>query len=263
MNTSSVVNLHRFLMICILCFLAGCAADPVSLKLENSLPPDKLSYYSDSFDKFRDDLWDKSAVLYKDSQLENFQLADMIYRDGKLIITTQKDCFSKASLSSRFTLKGDFDIQLDCRFNLLRGVYPMDQVMFFGVFDKSSGEIGDMHLVLIGVSQNYARSRIRVYSKVKNINSGGGIFRSEEIQGFSGSLRMARIGQNVTTYYRQSMAPWKKLSSYPLSTGNLNVGFALQNFTAKIHYLDSALPVTAEFIEFKINAAQGIVEEDI
>lgn len=253
MKTSAMANLLRFLLPFMLLVNAGCASDPVSLKIENGLPPDKLAYYSDPFDTFRDDLWDKSALLYQDSQLENFQLADMIYREGKLIITTRKDCFSKGSLNSKYALQGDFDIQLDCRFNPLRGSHLMDQIMWFGVVDIGSGDPGNIDLVSIGVSQDF------LFSRAKN-RVGGQI---EAIQGFNGSFRVVRAGRTVSTFYRQKGTRWKQLGSFPFSNGNLTVAFLLQNFTAKTSYLKSALPFTAEFFEFRINAAQGIVEEEI
>ena len=228
MKSFAMVNLRRFLSPIMLLFLAGCAADPVSLKVENSLPPDKLAYYSDPFDSFRDDLWDKSAVLYKDTQMENFQLAEMIYRNGKLTITTKKDCFSKRSLGSRFALQGDFDIQLDCRFNLLRGYQPMDQGMLLAIFDRGSGQFDNFDLVIIGVYKNKLENRVRLFSKAK-FHGRSSFARSERIQGFQGSFRMVREGRKVTTYYRQRSAPWKKVGSFPFSTSNLTVGFLLQN----------------------------------
>jgi hypothetical protein len=262
MKKFATVNLRRFLSPLMLLFLAGCAADPVSLKVSNGLPPDKLAYYSDPFDSFRDDLWDKSAVLYKDTQTENFQLAEMIYRNGKLTITTKKDCFSKGSLNSKFTLQGDFDIQLDCRFKPLRGYQPMDQVMSFAIIDRGSGDIGNLDLVSIGVSQNLARNRVNLFSRARVLGFSR-FSHPQAIQGFQGSLRVVREGWTVTTLYRQKRAPWKVLGSFPFSTRNLTVGFLLQNFTHRISYLKSASPFTAEFFEFKINAAQGIVEEEI
>jgi hypothetical protein len=255
METSAMSNLLRFLLPFMLLSLAGCASDPVSLKIGSGLPPDKLAYYSDHFEKFRDDLWDKSALLYQDSQLENFQLADMIYRDGKLIITTERDCFSKGSLNSKFALQGDFDIQLDCRFNPLHGSHQMDQILWFGVVNKRPGDAVNIDFVSIGVSQDFLFSRAK--------NTVGRSPQIEAIQAFNGSFRIVRAGRTVTTFYRQKVAPWKQLGSFPFSTSNLIVGFLLQNFTAKTSYLKSALPFSAEFFEFRINAAQGIVEEEI
>ena len=231
MRKPAIIHRLRILSTSLLLFIPGCATDPVSLKVENSLPPDKLSYYSDTFDTYRDDLWDKSAVLYKASQMTNFQLADMNYQNGKLIVTTKKDCFSKASLNSKFSLQGDFDIQLDCHFSPLRGYQPMDQVMVLIVIEKGSGEIGNLRFVNIGVSQNLARSRAFLYSYATK--SGGGPPQSNAIQNFHGSLRMVRDGRTVTTYYKQRWAQWKKLRSFPFSNGNLIVGFAVQNFTPR------------------------------
>ena len=42
------------LLIIFLPFIQGCATEPISFKIENSLPQSKLAYYDDSFDKLRD-----------------------------------------------------------------------------------------------------------------------------------------------------------------------------------------------------------------
>lgn len=263
MKAPAIICLLRILPTTVLICLLGCLADPIGLKVKNSLPPDKLSFYSDSFDTFRNDLWDKSAYLYKDSQMANFHLADMIYRNGKLTITTKKDCFSKASLGSRFALQGDFDVQLDCSFNPLRGRQPMNQVLLLLLWDKSTGTVDSFDNVQIAISQTYWHDSAKVFSAART----GGIMPSgnlEDIQGFSGSLRVVRTGRTVTTFYRNNPAyRWRKMAAYLFSTGNLNVGFGLQNFTVHTRRLGKAPSFAAEFFEFKVNAAQGIVEEEI
>jgi hypothetical protein len=51
-----------FLVLFLISF-QGCATEPISFKIENSLPQSKLAYYSDPFDKLREDFWDKADNL--------------------------------------------------------------------------------------------------------------------------------------------------------------------------------------------------------
>ena len=60
----------------------GCVTDTASLKIEKSLPQNKLAYYNDSFDKFRTDLWDNAGYLHNEAQEANFKLAKMRIDDG-------------------------------------------------------------------------------------------------------------------------------------------------------------------------------------
>jgi hypothetical protein len=261
MNVASQTHLLRIFSSFLLLLFWGCANNLAPFKIENSLPPDRLAYYSDSFDTFREDLWEKTAFIYKDTQMGDFQLADMVYRGGKLVITTRKDCYSKASLITKYMLRGDFDIQMDCRFSPIRDLQPMDQVLGLIAFGKGSAEIGNIDFVNILVARGMGRSKTFLISNARN--RAGKSPKKKEILDFDGSLRMIRTGRTVSTYYRQKGKAWKKLSDFPLSTDDLIIGFALQNFTSRTNNLKAALPFTAEFSEFKINAVQGIVEEEI
>ncbi|MCJ7684013.1 MAG: hypothetical protein MUO68_06925, partial [Desulfobacteraceae bacterium] len=81
-------------------FFPGCATDMATLKIEKSLPQNKLAYYNDSFDKLREDLWDKSVAASK-RHLANFKLADMKFEDGQLKVVTKAGYFSTGGLVSR------------------------------------------------------------------------------------------------------------------------------------------------------------------
>ena len=101
----------------------------------------------------REDLWDRAGYLYREEQVQNFKQADLRFDNGKLIIRTQAGSFSKGGLSSKYVLRGDFDIQLNCRMDFIKGISSrdMDQAFNFGVFDKSL-KIGKMSMALIGLS---------------------------------------------------------------------------------------------------------------
>ena len=57
--------------------LLACVADKAHLQTENSLPPNELAYYNDSFDTMREDLWNKAGYINLEEQMQNFKLADM------------------------------------------------------------------------------------------------------------------------------------------------------------------------------------------
>jgi len=120
-----------------LTFLQGCATEQVPLKIEKSLPQSKLSYYNDSFDRLREDLWDKGTVTHNKEQDANFELSDIAIENGKLKIETKTWSFSRVGLGTRYVFRGDFDIQIDCDFDFLEGKVEMDQRVVFAVFEKN------------------------------------------------------------------------------------------------------------------------------
>ncbi|MBW1672810.1 MAG: hypothetical protein JRJ45_04040 [Deltaproteobacteria bacterium] len=65
-----------FFIACLVSF-QGCVTEKATLKIEKSLPQSKLAYYNDSFDKLREDIWEKAALVLKEAQLSNFKAADM------------------------------------------------------------------------------------------------------------------------------------------------------------------------------------------
>ena len=125
------------LLVSSLISLQGCATQPSTFKIENSLPQDKLAYYNDSFDRLREDVWDKAGYMHSEPVRANFRQANMVIEDGKLRIDTQTGSFSKGGLASRYVIKGDFDIQIDCHIDFLNGFQDMDQVVAFAVLDRA------------------------------------------------------------------------------------------------------------------------------
>ena len=78
----------------------GCVTDTATLKIEKSLPQNKLAYYNDSFDELRNDLWDQAGLVYQKQQLQNYKSPDMRIENGQLLIQTQVGSFSKGHRSS-------------------------------------------------------------------------------------------------------------------------------------------------------------------
>jgi hypothetical protein len=242
--------------------LLSCATDKASLQVENSLPQSELKYYNAAFDKMHEDLWDRAGYLYREEQVQNFKQADLRFESGKLIIRTQTGSFSKGGLSSKYALRGDFDIQLNCRMDFLKSISGMDQVITIGVFDKGLKK-GKMNVVIIGLSleggfiQGHLFSNCIVNGKRKR----GGSRRTEN---FNGTFRFVRTGKTISTLYRKAgEAEWTKMNTFRVTDKDMIVGFQLRNFFGNRTTIQANHSISAEFDSLKINAAREIIEEEI
>ena len=240
----------------------GCFTDTATLKIEKSLPQNKLAYYNDSFDKFRTDLWEKAGYTHNKAQEANFKLAKMRIDDGKLRVETETGCFSKGGLTSKYTLRGDFDIQVDCQIDFLEGIYNMEQSLVFTAIGKGK-EIGKHDTVFLSLFKKGGRDFNTIYSASwKN----GRFHRGDwhKINNFDGSLRIVRIGNNITTLFKtKENKQWKDLGTFHSTPNDVITGFKLQNFTSKRASITARSPITATFDNFRINAAEAIIEEEI
>jgi hypothetical protein len=260
------VKKRRFIIILsflfILALLVSCAADPSRLRVQDSLPQDELAYYCDNFDKLREDLWDRAGYLYREEQLKNFVQADMHFKNGKLIVRTKTGKFSKGGLSSKYWLKGDFDIQLDCRMEFVKGASSMDQMFIFGVFDTST-KIEDNNRVVVGLSKKESAADIYLSSSyfIGGRKVGG---NSKPIDNFSGALRILRNGKHISALYKsRKTAEWSLMGTFHVTDNDLLVGFGLSNFFPERTAIRAEHPLSVEIDSFNINAAQEIVEEEI
>jgi len=244
-------------------FFQGCVTDTASLKIEKSLPQSKLAYYNDSFDKLRTDLWEKVGYIFNKEQGANFKLAKMRIQDGKLWVQTETGCFSKGGLGSKYSLRGDFDIQVDCQIDFLEGIYDMDQWLNFCVFEKGE-EVKTMDLVSLSLFKRGGRDFNTISSGVQKEGRfhNGDWYRRIGI--FDGTLRIVRKGSKITTLYRtKGDKDWKTLETFWSTSNDLQVLFRLQNFTIKRTSITAKTPITATFDNFRINAAEEIIEEEI
>jgi len=247
-------------------FFPGCVADKASLKIEKSLPQSKLAYYNDSFDKLRTDLWEKAGYTYNKAQEANFKLAKMQIKDGRLWVQTETGCFSKGGLASKFTLRGDFDIQLECRIDFLEGIYDMDQYINFLVIEKAKA-FGTGNVVFLRLLKKGGRDFSTIFSGYLDGYLDKGRFHRgdwSKIGNFDGTLRIARIGNKITTIYRTKKdKQWEDLGTFQSTSNDVGVGFVLQNFISKRASITAKAPITATFDNFRINAAEEIIEEEI
>ena len=243
-------------------FFMGCVTDTATLKIEKSLPQNKLAYYNDSFDKFRTDLWEKAGYIYKKAQEANFKLAKMRIEDGKLWVQTETGCFSKGGLGSKYGLRGDFDIQVDCQIDFLEGVYNMDQLLTLLVVERGK-PIGVGDTVFLRLLKERGGDSGEILSgSLDNGRYHPG--NSRDMNDFEGTLRIARKGSKITTLYKtKGDKEWKALDTFWSTSNDLEFGFLLQNFIPSRTSITGKSPITATFDNFRINAAEEIIEEEI
>jgi len=240
----------------------GCVTDTASLKIEKSLPQSKLAYYNDSFNKLRTDLWEKAGGLPNEAQKTNFKLAKMRIDDGKLRVETKTGCFSKGGLASKYTLRGNFDIQIDCQINFLEGLYDMDQSLSFIVLEKGN-KFGRDNTVYLNLFKKGGRDFNTIFSGFwENDKFHRGNWH--KIKNFDGSLRIVRMGDEISTLFkRKGDTEWEKMDTFRSTPNDIIIGFKLQNFSSIRTSITARSPITATFDNFRINAAEAIIEEDI
>ncbi|MEE9497248.1 MAG: hypothetical protein V3V39_12030 [Desulfobacterales bacterium] len=251
-----------FLLLAFFGAFLSCATDKAPLQTENSLPQNELAYYNDSFEKMRGDLWDRAGYLFREEQMQNFKLADMRFENSKLIIRTKTGSFSKGGLGSKYAFRGDFDIQLDCRIDFLKGTSGMDQFLNILVLDIS-GKIGKTDIVLInlamggGLNQGWLSSGGLINGRW---NSGG----SKKTENFNGTLRILRKSKNISTLYKKKGASvWNKMHTFRVNENDMKFGFQLRNYFNKRTTIRATQSISAEFDNFRINAAHEIIEDEI
>ena len=88
---------------------------------------------------------------------------------------------------------------------------------------------------------------------------------SHKTENFNGSFRIVRTGQDIHTFYKNNGATpeWTKMTTYRLTDGDMMMGFQLRNFFAQRASLQASYSISVEFDQFKITAAQQIIEEEI
>jgi hypothetical protein len=253
-----------FLLLAFLGALLSYAADKAPFQIENSLPQSKLEYYNDAFDKMREDLWDRAGYLWREEQVQNFKQADLRFESGKLIIRTQTGSFSKAGLGSKFVFRGDFDFQLHCRLDFIKGTTRMDvdQVFALVLIDNSQkpGKLTAADIGLFmkgGIDQGYPFSNGYVNGRRKKGDR-------HKIDNFNGWFRILRTDKSIRTLNKNERTPeWIQMNTFHITDKDMLIGFNLRNFYSKRTTIRATYSVTAEFDHFKINAAQEIIEEEI
>ncbi|MEW6667791.1 MAG: hypothetical protein AB1512_21490 [Thermodesulfobacteriota bacterium] len=237
---------------------------PANLSAEEDvkgLPPDQLAKYCDSFDKLREDLWEKTHLVDTGKQQANFLAGDISIVNGRVRFETRPGGFSKAGFGSKFWLKGDFDIQIDCDFSFSKEKADMDQRIMFIVQEKGKhfrdADFSILHFVKRPGESGSMRLGCQAYFRFAWAGE-------REVEGFHGTLRLVRTGKTTQALYRKSgEEEWNKLGSCYGSSKDMMLGFTLQNFLWDRNSIKAEIPLSATFDNFKINAAQGIEESPI
>ena len=186
----------------------------------------------------------------------------MHFESGKLIIRTKTGSFSKGGLSTKYSFRGDFDIQLDCKTRFLNGASGMDQLLNILVVDKS-GKIGKTDTIFINLSigelmhQGWLESGAIINGRW---NKGG----SKLMENFDGTLRILRKGSKFSILYKyKDSSAWNNLHAFRATDNDMLFGFQVRNFFNKRTSIRATQSISAEFDNFRINAAQEIIEEEI
>jgi hypothetical protein len=250
-----------FLVISFLGIFMSCATDEALLPNANNLTSSELQYYCDSFDSLREDVWERAGFVLTAAQMAGIKIADMTIENGRLRIDTKTGGFSKGGLTSKFALRGDFDVQVDFEINFVPGNLDMDQFLVFSAVGKTIDGSGK-RATCIGLGKKGQNK--------SGINSGyleWGIYHAgywHEMDNFTGSVRMVRIADQVTTFYRkQGQSRWIKMCTLWSSPNETSVGFSLQNFGPDRNSITANRSISAWVDNFTINAAQDIIESEI
>ena len=231
-------------------------------KIENSLPPETLFRYNQSFDKPKEDLWEKSSFVPQEAQKASFKLADIMIENGRLRIVTQTGAFSKGSYGSKFYLKGDFDIQVDCHLDFLENVSEMVQRGAFSVTMKGK-DLKDAKIIAIQIMKS-PRTGDKTIDTITLTGGKMELRKRHSIDNFHGTLRMIRNGKDITTMYKkEGQTEWKTMCIVSHTDKEVGFGFVGQNFWGKKRRIKAVVPFAVEYDNFRINGAQGIIEEDI
>ncbi|PKN64276.1 MAG: hypothetical protein CVU57_15355 [Deltaproteobacteria bacterium HGW-Deltaproteobacteria-15] len=243
---------------------SSCVTGSPAPKVEKGLSPSELSRYSDTFDKFREDLWNVAGYIPQEEIIgENFKLADMRVKDGQLRIETRTGCYSAGGVGSNFALKGDFDIQVDCKVEFVKSARDMDQLLSFNLRDMSK-ELSDTEIESININifkLGQANPQLVAFYRQK-----GRIHRPvrREVDDFDGSLRISRKGIRATTMFRKKgESEWKELGRFVQQANEVLVTLRAQNFAPRRKEIGAGSPFIVVFDNFIINSADAIIEQEI
>jgi len=122
------------------------SSEAYTTAVQKNLPQAQIAHYNDAFEKLRDNIWKRSGVLPFGKNI--FQIPEIGVQDGRLLIKTRTGDFQRGGLTSRWTLKGDFDIQVDCHMDFVDEAGDMDQLLLFVAKDKHT-----RYFTVVGLSK--------------------------------------------------------------------------------------------------------------
>ena len=228
------------------------SSETYTTALQRNLPQTQISHYNDAFDKLRNDIWKRAGVLPGGKKI--FQIPEIEIQNGRLLIQTKIDNFQRGGLISRWALKSDFDIKVDCHMDFLEETADMDQVLLFVAKDKHN-----RYFVSVGLVKKPDTEPVvfAIFKEIKKPLSR----KSDRIGNFRGKLRIVRIGNKITTFRKEDGdSKWKEIGTFSGMTGDVVVGLGVTNFLSQRTSIQANQPVTASFDNFKINSAEAISE---
>ena len=249
-----------FLML--FCFSTFCLSEQRAPGVDRGLSADKLPYYDDSFQSFRAELWDKAGYLFTAEQIGNFKKAHMHFGDKGLVIETVPGSFSKGGLGSKYAMRGDFEVQMECHMDFDPLLQGMDQVLLFTVVDAGK-ELQQADSVSIGL---FKKGGTREGFLTSGYLENGRYYRgnSRRVSSFSGFLKIRRTGDKISTFFRKKdQGDWTKADTFRMSDGDMIIGFLAQNYMNDRKEVTADKTMTARFSNFSINGAQEILEPEI
>ena len=254
--------IFTFTILTLIGYSQGCVHRQAVPEIEVSLPQDKLDNYNDSFEKFREELWEMIGFTWNPAQLAKLKIADASVENGELRITTKSGGFSKGGVASKYKIRGDFDVQVDCRIDFLGENQDIDQLLTFAVVEKAvRGKKSRLLCISLLKKEGGKQNGIFAAYREKGKYQPGKWVKTGD---FNGALRIIRTGGKVTTLYsRQGNPEWIKMDSFPSTGYDVTVAFALQNFFIERQTIDALSTITAAFDNFRINAASEIIEGEI
>ena len=256
METASNRPLTIFLMI--IWLAAAGVLTPVKTSAD-----DDFTRYNDTFESLREDNWDRAQLTFNDEQLDNFKLGDLDIVDNRLRISTKTGGFSKAGLSSRYSIRGDFDVQIDCQVKFNRSMSGMDHFVNFVALTRAENFNASQKATVSLVYRSGQRGPAIAFMHIQNQKK---VKRKhQKISNFNGVLRLVREGQKMTGYYQpEGSSRWRTLgSSSSFATEDVMVGFVLQNLASQRKKIKAASPVEVYFDNFRINQAGEVIEDEI
>jgi Glucodextranase, domain B/Tetratricopeptide repeat len=140
--------------------------------------------------------------------------------------------------------------------DFLDGTADMDQLLLFVAKDRHN-----RHFTVVGLAKR-ADSEPSIFATFKE--KGEPVSRKwERIGDFHGTLRMVRIGNRITAFYKKrGDSEWKEIGKFSGMTGDVVVGLGVTNFLANRTSIQADQPVMATFDNFRINSAEEISEEE-
>ena len=252
--------------ILILFMFFACVSIEEELKIESNLNQEALNQFSDQFNTLNEDLWEPSANA-SEWQENNFKLGTIQIENGQLVIKTKTGAFSKANLSSKFFLRGDYDFQIDCEIDLNERVQNMTQNFSITAGDAVSKKKENIYKDLVWIEFIKDPDEAKFIGKLNSgsiLNGKQLLSYGVNLNQFKGTVRLIRKGNTVSALYKKDgNETWKRLNKYRNTDVDHRIILSFSNYFMKRKKINADKVLCARFDNFRINAAQQIIANDI